>query len=310
VRRAIRELGRGKLQSAIREVLEEHSNAQRQGWDERQSALQDENLRAGEGHARGIETLQRELHESMTAELSAVRAEVEALRGEVGALRGELVGLELRARRDMYYSAEVTAAAESAQFVLAHLPTAPTFRSPEETQKHAAGLVSVPGSVLEFGVATGTTLRILMAELPGRTVAGFDVFTGLPEDWRSGFPAGMFAQESLPDVPGAELVEGLFEDTLPGYLAEHAEQVALLHIDADLYSAAKTVLELVGPRLVAGSVVLFDEYFNYPGWQQGEHRAWQEYVEKTGLTFRYGGYTYDHEQMIVVVTGAEDSGQR
>jgi hypothetical protein len=69
----------------------------------------------------------------------------------------------------------------------------------------------------------------------------------------------------------------------PGFLAENDELVAFLHLDADLYSSTKTVLELVGPRLVAGSVVLFDEYFNYPGWQHGEHRAWHEYVRENRL---------------------------
>jgi len=114
----------------------------------------------------------------------------------------------------------------------------------------------------------------LMVEgLPGRKVVGFDVFTGLPETWRTGFPAGAFAQKLLPDVPGADLVVGLFDQSLPGFLAEHDEPVAFLHLDADLHSSTRTVLDLVGPRLVAGSVVLFDEYFNYPGWQAGEHRA-------------------------------------
>lgn len=43
--------------------------------------------------------------------------------------------------------------------------------------------------------------------------------------------------------------------------------------------------------------------FNYPGWQPGEHRAWQEYADKTGLTFRHAGSTYDHEQVVVPITG-------
>jgi len=99
----------------------------------------------------------------------------------------------------------------------------------------------------------------------------------------------------------------LFDESLPGFLAEHDEPVAFLHLDADLYSSTRTVLDLVGPRLVAGSVVLFDEYFNYPGWQAGEHRAWQEYVNHAGLTFRYEGYTYNHEQLIVTVAGHSGS---
>jgi hypothetical protein len=79
--------------------------------------------------------------------------------------------------------------------------------------------------------------------------------------------------------------------------------VAFVHVDADLYSSARTVLTLVGPRLVAGTVVVFDEYFGYPGWREHEYRAWQEYVAETGVRFAYEGFTGDNEQVIVRITG-------
>ncbi len=268
---------RNKLQRALREVLDQQASEQ-----ERR-------------------------HEQLVHELQGVRAEVAALRAEAAVLRSGLTDFEVRARRDLHFAGEVSAAAESAAFALAELPSVPTFPHPDDTLRYAAGLVQVPGMALEFGVASGHTLRLMVEGLPGRKVVGFDVFTGLPETWRTGFPAGAFAQKLLPDVPGADLVVGLFDESLPGFLAEHDEPVAFLHLDADLYSSTRTVLDLVGPRLVAGSVVLFDEYFNYPGWQAGEHRAWQEYVERTGLTFRYEGYTYNHEQLIVTVTGHSGS---
>jgi len=268
---------RDKLQRALREVLDQQASEQ-----ERR-------------------------HEQLVHELEGVRAEVAALRADAAVLRSGLTDFEVRARRDLHYSAEVSAAAESAAFALAELPSVPTFPHPNDTLRYAAGLVQVPGMALEFGVASGHTLRLMVEGLPGRKVVGFDVFTGLPETWRTGFPAGAFAQKLLPDVPGADLVVGLFDESLPGFLAEHDEPVAFLHLDADLYSSTRTVLDLVGPRLVAGSVVLFDEYFNYPGWQAGEHRAWQEYVNHAGLTFRYEGYTYNHEQLIVTVTGHSGS---
>ncbi len=268
---------RDKLQRALREVLDQQASEQ-----ERR-------------------------HEQLVRELEGVRAEVAALRADAAVLRSGLTDFEVRARRDLHYAAEVSAAAASAAFTLAELPTVPTFPHPDDTLRYAARLVQVPGMALEFGVASGHTLRLMVEGLPGRKVVGFDVFTGLPETWRTGFPAGAFAQKLLPDVPGADLVVGLFDESLPGFLAEHDEPVAFLHLDADLYSSTRTVLDLVGPRLVAGSVVLFDEYFNYPGWQAGEHRAWQEYVERTGLTFRYEGYTYNHEQLIVTVTGHSGS---
>jgi hypothetical protein len=103
-------------------------------------------------------------------------------------------------------------------------------------------------------------------------------------------------------VAGAELVVGWFDETLPDFLKAHGEHVDFLHIDSDLHSSAKTVLELVGPRLCVGSVIEFDEYFNYPGWQEHEHKAWQEYVVATGIQYRYEAYCYEECQVTVRIT--------
>jgi predicted O-methyltransferase YrrM len=59
------------------------------------------------------------------------------------------------------------------------------------------------------------------------------------------------------------------------------------------------VLEQVGPRLRPGSVVVFDEFFNYPGWEAHEARAWAEYTAAHDLAFRYEAYTHDNEQVVV-----------
>jgi hypothetical protein len=57
---------------------------------------------------------------------------------------------------------------------------------------------------------------------------------------------------------------------------------------------------MVGPRLLAGSVVIFDEFFNWPGWEHdGEFRAWQEFLEVTGTTVEYEAYTSNNEQVVV-----------
>lgn len=295
-RRPLRTILRRKLKDMLLEVLDEQASEQKQAQRQRHHEL----VQALDGLQAQLKAQQTEV-EALTVEVAPLSGDVATTRAELAAVRGELTGFEVRARRDLHYAAEVAAVAESAAFALEKLPLVPTFPHPDETLRHSAGLVTVPGCALEFGVGGGHTLRLMVDTLPDRRVVGFDVFTGLPEPWRTGFPAGAFAQEELPDVPGAELVVGLFEDALPGFLAENHEPVVFLHLDADLYSATKTVLDLVGPRLVAGSVVLFDEYFNYPGWQGGEHRAWTEYVDRSGLTFHYAGYTYDHEQVIVVV---------
>lgn len=236
--------------------------------------------------------------------LTLSRDELAGARADIAGLRSRIDELEFRQRRDLAYAVDLEATASTAEFILEHLRVAETFGHPHDTLRHALSLIEIPGMALEFGVASGTTLRIIAEAFTERegTVAGFDVFSGLPETWRTGFPVGEFAQESVPEVPGAQLVPGLFEDTLPSFLNDKPGPVAFLHLDADLYSSTKTVLDLLGDRLVPGSIVVFDEFFNYPGWQQHEYRAWTEFVTRTGISFEYLGYTVDNEQVIVEIT--------
>jgi hypothetical protein len=184
------------------------------------------------------------------------------------------------------------------------MPKAPVFWNPEDTLRYGLSQVEVEGMALEFGVASGTTLRIIVEQLKDarHQVFGFDVFSGLPQTWRTGYPAGEFAQEQLPDVRGATLIPGMFEDTLSGFLGTHPGPVSFVHFDADLYSSTKTVLDRLGRRLVPGTVLVFDEFFNYPGWQEHEYRAWTEFVDHTDLGFEYLSYTGDNQQVVVRVT--------
>ncbi|SFW42406.1 class I SAM-dependent methyltransferase [Amycolatopsis australiensis] len=246
-----------------------------------------------------------------SAKLDALSREVAELRQQLpGETRGQadrvvehLSHFEHRARRDLMFAGEAEAAQRSAEFVRDHMKTARPFPTPHSTLEHALTLAPQGGLALEFGVYSGTTLKIIANARGGESVYGFDSFEGLPETWRSGYPAGTFDMESLPDVPGAELVVGWFDDVLPGFLEAHPGPVDFLHVDCDLYSSTKTVLELVGPRLRPGSIVVFDEYFNYSGWQEHEHRAWLEHVEAARLRFEYEAYTVDHEQVAVKVLG-------
>jgi len=208
-----------------------------------------------------------------------------------------VVEFEIRSRRDMVYAGDQQAGRESNEFAGNHLRGARSCYGREETLRYAVSQARTGGMALEFGVATGETLRMIVEERGGGQIYGFDSFQGLPEAWLPGMPAGTFAQEDLPEVGGAQLVVGLFDDVLPAFLEEHPGPVDFLHVDSDLYGSAKTVLELVGPRLRTGSVVHFDEFFNYPGWQRYEHRAWNEYVEETGLGYTYIAFAYNDCQV-------------
>jgi predicted O-methyltransferase YrrM len=264
---------RQKLKRAVAEVVEAESSRTRQR--------------------------QLDLHAEAMAVLDRANSQLDDFADRLGALTRRLDDLEFRARRDLGYSQDVQAAAESAAFVLEHLPKAPVFWHPHDTLRFALGEIKGPGLALEFGVAGGTTLAIIADAVAGdRSVVGFDCFTGLPEAWRTGFPAGEFANDP-PEIEGATLVTGLFEDTLPTFLAETDEPIVFMHLDADLYSATKTVLDLTAERLAPDAVLVLDEFFNYPGWQLHEFRAWAEFIARTGRTFDYLAYTGNNEQVVV-----------
>lgn len=153
------------------------------------------------------------------------------------------------------------------------------------------------GVALEFGVGSGESLNCIARYLP---VIGFDSFKGLPENWRPGFDKGAFYydfDEVLSrTAPNSVLVPGLFEDTLPGYGWEGMRDIKLIHIDCDLYSSTKTVLEnlpwraIRRPHGTQKAIIIFDEWHGYPGAEQHEQRAWREAAEKFDLDWEIIGH--------------------
>src|SRR3954463_8798842 len=216
--------------------------------------------------------------------------------------------VEFRARRDLLAAGERAAALSSARFAHRVMPTAREFHDPVSTLVYALEIAPQGGMALECGVFEGRSLAVIADARKGREVFGFDSFQGLPEDYRPHVRQGAFALERAPEVEGAELVVGWFDDTLPGFLDAHPGPVDFLHVDGDLYSSTVTVLRLVGPRLHPGSVVVFDEFFNWPGWEDdGEFRAWQEYLARTGTQAEYVAYTVNDEQVVVRILEPGDS---
>ncbi|MFZ0406878.1 MAG: class I SAM-dependent methyltransferase, partial [Cyanobium sp.] len=144
-----------------------------------------------------------------------------------------------------------------------------------------ASICDYDGMILEFGVYTGRTLNYIARSIPDKIVDGFDSFDGLPEFWRDGFGKGHFAVDHLPPVElNVRLHTGWFEDSLPEFLGQMPldKAVAYLHVDCDLYSSAKTIFDALSDRITSGTIIVFDEYFNYPGWRQGEFKAFQEFT--------------------------------
>jgi hypothetical protein len=204
-----------------------------------------------------------------------------------------------RVEYSLVHELERRVAAECADFIEQHMAHAIQFASREQLWDYTLRQVRIEGQYLEFGVFEGRSINHIAraARTPQRSrpqVYGFDSFEGLKEDWR-GNHLGKGAFDRGGRMPRVEanvtLVKGWFDQTLPKFLAEHREPVAYLHIDSDTFEAADAVLSLLGDRIAAGSIVVFDEYFGYRGWKEGEHRAWTEFAAGRNVGFEYIAFT-------------------
>jgi hypothetical protein len=177
---------------------------------------------------------------------------------------------------------------ESVQYINENMPNALGLYTPGQVIEAILPQVDSAGLILEFGVFRGGSIRYLARRMPGREIHGFDSFLGLPQAW-TWEPKGAYNLGGrLPRVPKhVKLHPGFFEDSLPAFKKKFPGNIVLLHIDCDLYSSTKTVFDELGDRITTGTIILFDEYFGYPGWKNHEHKAFKELIESCQLRYTY-----------------------
>lgn len=202
------------------------------------------------------------------------------------------------------------AARESANFIKKHMHTALLFRGSDPTWRFWPYVLSKApseGSFLEFGVFKGESLSFFAEQRPEATFYGFDSFDGLPEDWSGGSsPKGFFAVNEedkllFTDVPNIKIIKGWFEESLQDFIASHFKKdiyCSFIHMDSNLYSSTSFVLEQLKPHIVAGTVILFDDFFNYPGYAHHDFKAFFDVIDKT---FDYEFIAFQHMKAAIVI---------
>lgn len=179
------------------------------------------------------------------------------------------------------------ATVEAAQFVQEHMPHLQSANNSFKVLDTCLDKALCDGLYLEFGVFSGSTINYIAQRVNG-IVHGFDSFQGIPEQWGAAGPGFFSTNGQLPEVRENVLLHvGWFEDTIAEFLKQHDGAVSFVHIDSDLYSSARTVLWGLKDRFVTGSIILFDEFFNYPYWREHEYKAFREFVREFHLKFNY-----------------------
>jgi transaldolase len=145
---------------------------------------------------------------------------------------------------------------------------------------------------LEFGVFHGNSINYI-SQFTTDIVYGFDSFEGLPEDWRENHLKGEFKVNNLPKVNyNVKLIKGWFNDTVEEFININKDkQISFLHLDADLYSSTKYVLDTLKNNIKNGCIIIFDELVNYKGFdgEKGELRAFYEFIQENNVNYEYIG---------------------
>ena len=161
-----------------------------------------------------------------------------------------------------------------------------------------AKVSELPLVYLEFGCHSGRTFSAAVRAsrelgiLDKTQFYAFDSFEGLPatsaEDgifkggtFRTGITEFKSAVKKQADfnVCDANIIQGFYSESLNLETMSKIPSAGVIHIDVDLYSSAIEVLSFVKPLIVAGTVILFDDFFCFPaGSNKGESRALNEFL--------------------------------
>lgn len=190
--------------------------------------------------------------------------------------------------------------------------------------KEVCSRINLSGLHCEFGVNRGSTISIISSHIGDNKIYGFDSFEGLPEHWDNDNPKGVYSlggkippgplNKAVQEDPGmystamhealtgwpenVELVQGMVQDTVPKFLKENEGDIAFAHLDLDIYSATRSVLQNIVERVQTGTILAFDELLDYPTYREHEIKALAEMLLENEelsyqpLVYQNNGYSY------------------
>ena len=195
----------------------------------------------------------------------------------------------------------------TAEYVYKNMINVKSCKTRFEVLDKAISSISIEdGLTLEFGVYKGESVNYIAKKLPNGKIYGFDSFEGLPEIWRDGFDKNIFQisgndLKKLKFLDNVVIVKGYFDETLPTFFRNIELPIKFMHIDSDLYSSAKTIFDNTGKLIVSGTVIVFDEFFNYLGWEDGEFKAFSEFVNDNEKEFKFITYNHKGEHVAIKI---------
>ena len=153
---------------------------------------------------------------------------------------------------------------------------------------------------IEFGVYKGASVNDLSKYV--KKIYAFDSFEGLKEDMLGNTEAiGTFnLNKKIPSLnQNVVPIVGWIQDTLDKFLEKENPKINFVHIDVDTYETSKLILKKIKKYLVPNATILFDELYNFPGWDVGEYRALREEFDENSYQFKV--FSIEDQKVVVKI---------
>ena len=134
----------------------------------------------------------------------------------------------------------------------------------------------IDGDYCEFGCFTGASLRHVLnltgknKFLKNKIIYGFDSFKGFPVEIHSEFKSEVFTASyekvkhiEIKNNKRCRIIKGFFDEVLEDeILQKEITKISIAFIDCDLAISSKPVFKFIKTRLVSGSSIIIDDYYN------------------------------------------------
>lgn len=140
-----------------------------------------------------------------------------------------------------------------------------------ELVDRALASVTVDGLFLEFGVMSGRKLNIIVPNRRKRSRGAFDSFSPTAVEWKS----------------------------------RNTTKAAFFHLDCSTYATTRRAFFELGVKIIAGTVIVHDDFFNFDGWETESLRAWSDFVTSRRLRYKYIGHVVDDHMIALKVVSHE-----
>jgi hypothetical protein len=200
------------------------------------------------------------------------------------------------------------------KFVKKYLTAAKKLRADSEVIRFGSDAVTLNGAFIEIGTIVGKNSNFIAALNPFKKIYTFNFQKGLPTDWKRPdlkFSAGTFAfrndSYNPPLLANVIAYKGNFNEILPTFKKEvlNNTPIALLYVDTMSYEPTKQAFTAFEDNIVPGTIIIFDEFYNYPNAENHEWKVLQEFLQTKKLTAKFLAFNIQHEQVALKIVATK-----